>query len=229
MCSMERNPFLAYIKNHPDADQAALKELFRILAKRTHPDLGAEDTTRFVALQEHYHEALTRLIDVEHTDAPPTPRAEPRERVLGALYRYKAHLPRIGLDSRDLPPACAAAFDAALASARGYTRQAEAALEAFDEQFHRERAANARYPDVRVKYESLIRALSGFFDYQSMPNSFNERVTRSYLDEIRPVTDVDPTASLQMRHNRSAAARSALYRMRTWIEAELELPTTRII
>ena len=152
-----------------------------------------------------------------------------RELVLGALYRYKSRLPHLQLDGRDLPVACRRTFDAALAASSAYDRRARLALHSFDEQFHRDRAINARYPDVSVKYSSLIRGLCGFFDYQVIPNEFNARVTRSYLAEIRPVTDFDPAASPHLRHNRSAAARSALFRMRTWLEAELELPVCNLL
>jgi hypothetical protein len=61
-----------------------------------------------------------------------------------------------------------------------------------------------------------------------MPNAFNRRLSRSYLSEIKPVTDLDPAASPHERHNRSAAARSALYRMRSWLESELELPPVNV-
>ncbi len=220
---MDHNPFLAYLETHADAPPEALRELFRALAKRTHPDLGATDADRFIRLQEHYHEALGRLLE------PDTGGHEPRRAVLTALYRYKAHLPRIELDDRELPEACRRAFARAVDEARRYSGRAESALRAFDEQFHRHRAQIARYPDVRTKYVCFVRALSGFFDYQFMPNDFNRRVTESYLAEIRPVTNIDPLASPSMRHNRSAEARSALYRMRGWLEHELEQPACELV
>ena len=43
------NPFLTYLNSHPGSDAVALKQLFRMLAKRTHPDLGAENEADFVA------------------------------------------------------------------------------------------------------------------------------------------------------------------------------------
>ncbi len=220
---MDDNPFLAYLETHAEARPGTLKELFRTLAKRTHPDLGAVDPDRFIRLQEHYHEALGRLIEPEINTG------EPRRRVLAGLYRYKAHLPRIELDDRELPDSCRRAYALALEAAHGYPGRAESALTAFDHRFHGDRARISRYPDVRVKYACFVRALSGFFDYQFMPNEFNRRVTESYLAEIGPVTNVDPFASPDMRHNRSAAARSALYRMRRWLEEELAKPACELL
>ena len=221
----ERNPFTDYLESHSDAGADTLKELFRALAKATHPDLGASDAGRFIRLQEHYHEAIGALLDRLEEPRPGGSRAA----VLTALYRYKAHMPHLELDARDLPEACRAAFGASLAAARAYPGRAAGALAAFDEQFHRRRALNARYPEVRVKYSALIRGLSGFYDYQFLPNDFNRRVTRSFLAEIGPVTNVDPTASPSMRHNRSAGARSALFRMRCWLEDELDQPVCSLI
>ena len=221
----ERNPFIDYLESHADAGTDSLKDLFRALAKETHPDLGTSDASRFVRLQEHYHEAIGTLLD--RSGEPPS--GGSRAAVLTALYRYKTHLPHLELDARTLPEACRAAFSTSLSAARAYPGRAAVALAAFDEQFHRRRAPNARYPDVRVKYICLIRALSGFYDYQFLPNSFNRRVTLSYLAEIGPVTNVDTTAPLSMRHNRSAGARSALYRMRCWLEDELDQPVCPLV
>ena len=251
---MTDNPFLQYLETHRDAGPETLKELFRLLAKRTHPDLGAGDATAFVRLQDHYHAALADLIargsGTAGRDTPATapggtastvadgrssmgsmptrgPRSAaltPRDRLMSELYRYKALLPNLELERHPPRPACLDAFARAQEAAASYADRAELALGAFDEQFHLNRELNARYPDVRTKYISLMRALSGFFSFSFMPNDFNRRITRSYLEEVKPVTDVDPTASPAMRSNRSAAARSALYRMRTWLETELEHP-----
>ena len=249
---IDRNPFLAYLASHRAAGAPELKELFRVLAKRTHPDTSRSDASAFAELQEHYHAALALLIErSEHAHlaerseradvataaggsplrgarAPGTS-APARDRVLAGLYRYKALLPSLRIDGRELPAACAAAFAAAMDAAEEYTPRAGEALAAYDEQFHRRRAEIAVFPEIRVKYPIFLNAMSSFFDYQLMPNDFNLRVARSYLAEIRPVTDVDPAASPHMRHNRSAAARSALYRMRVWLEEELELPVADLI
>ncbi len=221
----ESNPFIEYLESHADARADALKELFRALAKETHPDLGTGDASRFIRLQDHYHEAIGTLLD--RTDVPHP--GSPRVTMLAALYRYKTHLPHLDLDARDLPEACRSAFGTSLSAARGCPGRAAGALEAFDVQFHRRRVSNARYPEVRVKYTCLVRALSGFFDYQFMPNRFNHRVTMSFLSDIGPVTNLDPTASPAMRHNRSAGARSALYRMRSWLEEELDQPVCQLV
>ncbi|MFW5744913.1 MAG: J domain-containing protein [Spirochaetota bacterium] len=231
---MERNPFLAYLHTHRSAGAPELKELFRLLAKRTHPDTSSRNASAFAELQDHYHAALTLLIERSEQHrrtgaAERGPEAPPRDRVLSSLYRYKALLPSLQIDGRDLPPACAAAFAAAVTAAEQYTARASEALAAYDEQFHRRRPDIAVFPEIRVKYPIFLNALSSFFDYQLMPNDFNLRVARSYLAEIRPVTDVDPAASPHMRHNRSAPARSALYRMRVWLEEELELPVADLI
>lgn len=247
----ERNPFLAYLHTHRSAGAPELKELFRLLAKRTHPDTSSRDASAFAELQEHYHAALTVLIEqrvyrgssreadlasvaggsprrragtTEHEQSPPA-----RDRLFGSLYRYKALLPSLQIDARDLSPACAAAFAAAVDAAERYGTRASEALDAYDEQFHEHRGEIAGYPEIRVKYPIFLNALSSFFSYQLMPNDFNLRIARSYLAEIRPVTDVDPTASPHMRHNRSAPARSALYRMRVWLEEELEQPVAEFL
>lgn len=228
---MPANPFLEYLASHPDADAGALKELYRILAKRTHPDLGAPGDAPFVRLQECYHEALSLMLEARtlrsstgrsserhpaRTDAPSA-----RDELFLELYRYKSRLPSMTLDARGLPSSCTEAFTAAREASARYDARAAAALDAFDEHFHRRRAEVSRYPDVRTKYLCLMRALASFFDVQLRPSEFNLRVVRSYLAEIGPVTDVDPTASPLMRSNRSAAARSALYRVRSWLEEEL--------
>ncbi|MFP4112979.1 MAG: hypothetical protein ACOC2Y_00090 [Spirochaetota bacterium] len=219
---MEENPFLTYLETHGNAGPETLKELFRVLAKRTHPDLGADNPHAFVRLQEQYHEALARLAERKVVDGAQEPARDPRDELLFALYRYTSRLPQSELDARDLPEDCRRAFGDALGAAERYTTQAAQALQTFHEEFHTKRAQNARYPDVRVKYATFLRGLASFFAHLLMPNRLNYRLTRSYLDEIKPVTDVDPAASPHLRTNRSAAARSALYRMRMWIEAELE-------
>ncbi len=236
---MERNPFLAYLHTHRSAGAPELKELFRLLAKRTHPDTSSRDASAFAELQDHYHAALTLLIErsEQHrhsdsslqADVAPAAGEEPRDRVFSSLYRYKALLPSLQIDGRDLSPACAAAFAAAATAAEQYTARASEALAAYDEQFHARRPDIAGYPEIRVKYPIFLNALSSFFSYQLMPNDFNLRIARSYLAEIRPVTDVDPTASPHMRYNRSAPARSALYRMRVWLEEELERPVADLL
>lgn len=236
---MPVNPFLDYLSTHPDADAGALKELYRILAKRTHPDLGAPGDASFVRLQECYHEALSLVLERDASARPasgeryaqrrrPSDGAEsgprepsPRDRLFLELYRYTSRLPSNTLEVRPLPAACTEAFAAAREAAGSYDARAAAALDAFHEQFHARRAEVARYPDVRTKYLCLMRALASFFDVQLRPTEFNLRVVRSYLADLGPVTDVDPSASPLMRSNRSAAARSALYRMRTWLEEEL--------
>jgi len=215
-----------------------------MLAKRTHPDLGAENEADFVRLQDAYNRALAELVgrmddprwrppaaDGSEADAPgevwfPT---TPRARVLHFLYRYKAHLPAMTLESKPLPAACHHAFDNALEAAAGYTDQCRYALGQFNDQFHLNRSTVARFPEVTTKYRVLIQGLASFFDYFLMPNEFNRRVATSYLNEIRPVTDFNPEASPEVRTNRSAAARSAMYRMRTWLESELRIDTCRIL
>lgn len=237
---MDHNPFLAYLDRLDTADARALRELFRALAKRTHPDLGSNDAEQFILLQRHYHEAMRVLMERQESAADDAAEAgfrtraasrpdSPRAAVLSALYRYKAHLPRSRLDARDLPQICLNAFQTAIHAATGYAGRAASALAAYDEQFHRLRSETSRYPDVCVKYSCLISGLSGFFDYQFLPNAFNRRITLSYLSEIGPVTDVDPAASVHMRRNRSAAARSALYRMRAWLEDEIDKPVCNLM
>lgn len=242
----ELNPFIAYLHTHRSAGAPELKELFRVLAKRTHPDTSARDASAFAELQEHYHAALIALIERSErgyragsrgeADVAPAagatgfePSGAPRDRLFTELYRYKALLPSLQIGGRDLSPACAAAFAAAAAAADEYTARASEALAAYDEQFHRHRTDIAAYPEIRVKYPIFLNALSSFFSYELMPNDFNLRIARSYLAEIRPVTDVDPTASPHMRYNRSAPARSALYRMRVWLEEELEKPVADLL
>ncbi|TVQ21980.1 MAG: hypothetical protein EA382_12645 [Spirochaetaceae bacterium] len=233
---VKSNPFIDYLAAHPGADESALKELFRILAKRTHPDLGAADGETFVRLQNAYHEALARLIGDERAArrpvaAPGGGRARsassgactPRDAMLRELYRYKARLPSVQLDPGPLSAACIDAFAAAVTHAQAYHERAYQALRRFDSAFHEHRTTHARYPDVRTKYTVLVKGLSAFFDYQVMPNAFNKRVARSYLAEIRPVDDYDPYGPPALRSNRSAAARSALYQMRELIDQELDL------
>jgi hypothetical protein len=239
---MPRNPFLEYLETHPRADALALKELFRILAKRTHPDLTQATGDEFVALQHSYHEAVELLLareDEPDVPAPGDSRSDgespsdrdftSRERVLSLLYRYKAALPTDELQTKPLPPRCVTLLAAAVSSAADYQAEAHTSLQAFQEHFHHRRTEVARYPDVRTKYIVLLRALHSFFDYQVIPNDFNLRVCRSYLLEIRPVEDYDPQAPPELRTNRSAHARSALYQMRRWLGNELSLPVCRVL
>jgi hypothetical protein len=246
----EYNPFLGYLDTHPGADAAALKQLFRVLAKRTHPDLGTENEAAFVALQNAYNEAIAILMAHEEGDRQDTRGAAgardrdahgssdvegvwfpstPRERVLHFLYRYKAHLPSVALESSKVPPACRRAFANACDAAAHYTEEARYALTLFDEQFHGNRATLLRYPEVGTKYRPFMQGLGSFFDYFVIPNAFNRRVADSYLNEIKPVTDFDPGAPPEVRSNRSAAARSALYRMRVWLEHELASGPCRVL
>lgn len=241
----DENPFLTYLHAHPGSDAGALKQLFRLLAKRTHPDLGAENEADFVRLQEAYNEALEALIrraEERNTQQKPGESAIPahaagevwfprtsRERVLHFLYRYKAHLPTMTLDSGPVPPACTRAFGNATEAAESYSEACRYALGLFDEQFHLNRTTIARYPEVATKYRPLIQGIASLFDYFVMPGRFNKRLVTSYLSEIKPVTDFDPEAPAAVRTNRSAAARSALFRMRRWLESELEAGPCRVI
>ena len=246
---MPVNPFLAYLRDHPSADALALKELFRVLAKRAHPDTGGVDAA-FVRLHDAYSEALDALVRAQERApaagrtterspgtgapaagnaaaagaAPERPARTPRERVLHELYRYKAHLRSTELDARPVPPACRAAFARAVAAARDYSSECHAALSGFDEQFHARRAVNARFPEVAVKYGLLVKGLAAFFDYLNLPSPFTKRLLESYLREVGPMIDYDPARSPELRTNRSAPARSALFRMRSWLEAESLLP-----
>ncbi len=251
---MEANPFLDYLATHPRADAVALKELFRILAKRTHPDLTQAEGKEFVDLQEAYHEAVKMLLEQVDAGASPSrpaperapestttgrPRAQardepsegrtPRDRVLALLYRYQACLPHREISARPVPHRCMQLFAAAVAAAASYTADARAALESFDRHFHADRAVVSRYPDVRTKYSCLMRGLHSFFDYQTMPNAFNRRVCESFFDEVRLVSDYDPAGSPEWRNNRSAPARAALYQMRAWLEEELDRPVARLL
>ncbi len=241
----EDNPFLTYLNSHPGSDAVALKQLFRMFAKRTHPDLGAENEADFVRLQDAYNEAVAELIrrqentrvgglsaiEQDRTRAgseiwlPSTP----RERVLHFLYRYKAHLPSLNLEPGPVPPACRRAFANALDASTVYTEECHYALAQFHEQFHVNRRAVARYPEVITKYRLLVQGLASYFDHCVMPNQFNRRLVSSYLSEINPVTDFDPGASPEVRSNRSAAARSAMYRMRVWLESEMDVGSCRIL
>jgi len=246
----ENNPFLTYMNSHPGSDAVALKQLFRMLAKRTHPDLGAENEADFVRLQDAYNEAVAELIRRQEsaqtggsgtTERNPTAGTRmsggaeiwlpstPRERVLHFLYRYKAHLPLLNLEPGPVPPACRRAFANALEAAANYTEECRYTLGQFHEQFHRNRGAVARFPEVTTKYRPLMQGLASFFDYFVMPNKFNKRIVSSYLSEIKPVTDIDPGASPEVRANRSAAARSAMYRMRVWMESEMAAGPCRVL
>lgn len=255
----DSNPFLTYLNSHPGSDATALKQLFRMLAKRTHPDLGAENEADFVRLQDAYNEAIAELIRRQenaragglntfeadrprsgvngrpgsHSDTFAGPDiwlpSTPRERVLHFLYRYKAHLPTMGLEPGSVPPACRRAFANAMEASSSYTDECRYALAQFHEQFHNSRGAVARFPEVATKYRPLVQGLASFFDYSVMPNQFNKRLVESFLAEIKPVTDFDPGASPQVRSNRSAAARSAMYRMRIWLEAEMDAGPCRIL
>jgi hypothetical protein len=250
---VDGNPFLEYLGTHPRADAVALKELFRILAKRTHPDLTQAEGEEFVALQEAYHEAVRILlerVDAEPKPGRPTPtraaephpeatrataaatapvERTPRDRVLALLYRYQASLPHGEISAKPLPPRCMQLFAAAVSAAESYSPEARAALESFDRHFHANRAVVSRYPDVRTKYSCLMRGMHSFFDYQIMPNAFNRRVCASFFDEVRQVSDYDPAGSPAWRNNRSAPARAALYQMRAWLEQELDRPVARVL
>ena len=153
----------------------------------------------------------------------------PRERVLHFLYRYKAHLPSLKLEPGPVPPACRRAFANAMEASANYTEECRYTLDQFHEQFHDNRRAVARFPEVTTKYRPLVQGLASFFDYLVMPNQFNRRIVSSYLSEIRPVTDFDPGASPEVRSNRSAAARSAMYRLRIWLESEVDVGPCRIL
>ena len=237
----DRNPFLSYLNSHPGSDAVALKQLFRMLAKRTHPDLVAENEAAFVKLQDAYNEAVAELIrrqenirarqdDVRKSgDSEIWLPSTARERVLHFLYRYKAHLATMSLEAGPVPPACHRAFDNAMEAASNYTDDCRYALEQFHEQFHTNRRVVARFPEVTTKYRILIQGFASVFDYFAMPNRFTLRLISSYLSEIKPVTDFDPGAGPQVRSNRSAAARSALYRMRTWLESEVDAGPCRIL
>lgn len=262
------NPFLAYLDTHPGADAGALKQLFRMLAKRTHPDLGAENEAAFVRLQNAYNEAVAVLISQQEAagglpgagdtrnkrgaagaqdqdvhprfsrdDATPAEPANasvwfpstPRERVLHFLYRYKAHLSSLTLESSQVPLACKRAFANATEAAGHYTAECRYALSQFNEQFHENRGTLLRYPEVVTKYRPLMQGIASFFDYFVMPNRFNQRLVSSFLREIKPVTDFDPNGPPEVRTNRSAAARSAMYRMRVWLEHEVDAGPCRVL
>jgi hypothetical protein len=248
----EENPFLGYLNSHPGSDAVALKQLFRMLAKRTHPDLGAENEAAFVRLQDAYNDAMAELIRRDerapagtHTrpgndsTRPPGTRGAgeagiwlpttARERVLHFLYRYRAHLPSLTLEPGPVPPACHRAFVNALEASVHYTEVCRYALTQFDEQFHTNRRVVAKFPEVTTKYRILIQALCSYFDYCLMANTINERIVTSCLREIKPVTDFDPGATPEVRSNRSAAARSAMFRMRTWLDAEVAAGPCRVM
>ncbi len=232
----DENPFLAYLDTHPEADASALKQLFRLLAKRTHPDLGAANESAFVRLQSAYSEALAELSVApapENADAAATGPywvpTTPRERVLHHLDRYVALLPSLLLESSTVPPRCREAFSTARAAARHYDPECRHALAQFEEQFHDRRRALVRYPEVTTKYRDLMQGLESFFTYFTVPNPFNLRLANSYLAEIGPVTDFDPTGPPELRTNRSAAARSALYLMKSWLAAEINRGPTRFV
>ncbi len=240
----ENNPFLTYLNSHPGSDAVALKQLFRMLAKRTHPDLGAENEADFVRLQDTYNEAVAELIRRQENERTGVNRQSgsiegagpaiwlpttPRERVLHFLYRYKAHLPSVNLERGPVPPACCRAFANAMESSSNYTEECRYALAQFHEQFHNNRATVARFPEVTTKYRPLVQGLASYFDYCVIPNQVNRRIVASYLSEIKPVTDFDPGASPAIRSNRSAAARSAMYRMRVWLESEVKIGPGRVL
>lgn len=242
--SASDNPFLIHLDNYPRAGAEDIKRLFRILAKRTHPDTGADDAAAFVDLQRAYHEALTAILDRPMTDAAGTAQggvktgnadeavwvpSTPRERVLHLLYRYKAHLPAMALSSTPLPAPCLQTFAGAVDAASAYAAECRETLKRFDDQFHRNRAVISRYPDILTKYRCFLQGFASFFDYIMTPNQFNDRVARSYFSEIHPVTDYDPTTSPSLRTNRSAPARAALFRFSTWLIAEMERGPCRIV
>jgi hypothetical protein len=249
------NPFLTYLESHPGADSEALKQLFRILAKRTHPDTAGAEDREFIRLQESYHEAIAALLKRQtplpsgHTtgESAGVTRAgrraggsneawrptTPRERVLHYLYRYKAHLIAGTLEPRPLPSFCVEALDRSIAAAADYDPEVRATLVEFREQFDERRATLARYPDVRTKYALFFKGLANFFDYMNLPSEIARRGVRrlvlSYLEGLHPVTDYDPTTSPHWRTNRSAPARAVLYRMRRFLEDELDKGPCRIV
>lgn len=224
----DQNPFLAYLDDHPEADAVALKQLFRILAKRTHPDLGSANEAAFVRLQEAYTTAIAQLARAELIEPAATGGAAadapqmPRVRVLHFVQRYMALIPSMSLEALQIPPHCIQSFDAAREAARSYTPQARHALAQFHEQFHERRREYAQYPEVVIKYDALMKAMAATFAHFNMPGPVAYRIAASFLAEISPVTDYDPAGPREVRTNRSAAARSALYLMKAWFATELE-------
>lgn len=226
----DQNPFLAYLDDHPEADAVALKQLFRILAKRTHPDMGSANEAAFIRLQEAYTTAIAQLARAEPdasgaqgpitaTDDAP---ASPRARVLHFVQRYMALIPSMSLEALQIRPHCIQSFEAAREAARSYTPQARHALAQFHEQFHERRREYAQYPEVVIKYDALMKAMAATFAHFNMPSPAALRIATSFLAEIGPVTDYNPSGPPEVRTNRSAAARSALYLMKEWFAAELE-------
>lgn len=222
------NPFLEYLRAHPDADRAVLKQLFRMLAKRTHPDLGGNDESAFIRLRSAYIEVLEEPPESPATAARSPATAanrgdSPRIRVLDLLQRYTALLPSTLLEFPSIPPRPMQAFEAAREAAKSYSSVAWHALNQYHDQFHRRRRENARYPEVTTKHKVLMHALFAMFDNFNTPGATSMRLAQSLLSEIHPVTDFDPAGSPELRSNRSAAARSAIYVMKRWMTEELDL------
>jgi hypothetical protein len=125
------------------------------------------------------------------------------------------------------------AFEQAVQAAAEYDKEVHATLVTYREQFDTRRTTLSRYPDVRTKYSLFFKGMANFFDFMNMPTDLTRggarRVTLSYLEGLKPVTDYDPTTSPHWRTNRSAPARAALYRMRLFLEAEIEKGPCRIV
>jgi hypothetical protein len=133
------------------------------------------------------------------------------------------------LEFAGLPSACLRAYARAVEASHDYTDDCRYTLVQFGEQFHNHRAEIVRYPEVTTKYRPIIQALASFFDFCHTANTFNARLVSSYLNEIHPVTNFNPEAGPEVRTNRSAAARAAMYRMRTWLESEVKAGPCRVL
>lgn len=93
------NRLIAFLLSEGNPSVARLKQVYRVLCKKTHPDVTGADAALFVKLRAEYEEALLQLekgipTELERSsaiDETPRKRAKPenpRAAVLTGIYRY---------------------------------------------------------------------------------------------------------------------------------------------
>jgi len=212
------NRLLALLRLEDNLTPGRLKQLYRRLSKKTHPDLAPGAHEDFVRLRGDYEEALGLLGDgLPGATACPVAAVRPgarregsgREAVLRLLYQYSVRF--YGRDSAGI-------LSSLQRAARSYSPALHALLAAYRECFLERFSAWAADGRIYYAHNLFIASVKQLIYWHSLGILRHRTLLRAYLQELRA------------RARRIAPDKARiLLRLADWLQEESEKAGIRVL
>jgi hypothetical protein len=208
------NRLIAFLKNENNLSIARLKQLYRLLSKKTHPDLVKGAPEQFVRLRKDYEEALQILrshgpANMGISGGNRDPGKNVREQVLSGLYLYA--LKFFSSESK-------AAILRLIEAAYPYDSRIHELLKSYYAEFFRQFHAWQHDGDVYYTHNLFIASIKQLAYHSSFGMPRHRKLLHEYLDDLR-------RRALKLEPKQARILQS----LADWLEDEGEKPRIQII